>query len=98
MLGAIMALITLLLPEQLAGIFSTIGGPVVREAVHRLRIAAFSQPFLGAPRWCWKAPRWCRVDLATNAWQHGHYGIAHSCGARGPRCNLVPRVCGGRWR
>jgi putative MATE family efflux protein len=46
-LGAVMALITLLIPEQLAGIFST-DQAVVREAAHYLRIAAFSQLFLGA--------------------------------------------------
>jgi len=46
-LGAVMAVITSLFPESLAGIFST-DAAVVREAAHYLRIAAFSQLFLGA--------------------------------------------------
>ena len=46
-LGAIMALITVLIPEQLASLFST-DAAVVHEAVRYLRIAAFSQLFLGA--------------------------------------------------
>lgn len=46
-LGAIMALVTMSIPETLAGIFST-DPDVVREAASYLRIAAFSQLFLGA--------------------------------------------------
>lgn len=46
-LGAIMALITVAIPEQLAGLFTT-DAAVVAEAARYLRIAAFSQLFLGA--------------------------------------------------
>jgi putative MATE family efflux protein len=46
-LGAVMALITIAMPETLASIFST-DAAVVHEATHYLRIAAFSQLFLGA--------------------------------------------------
>ena len=45
--GAIMATVTVLMPETLAGIFST-DAAVVAEAARYLRIAAFSQLFLGA--------------------------------------------------
>ncbi len=45
--GFLMATITTLAPELLAGIFST-DAAVVAEAAHYLRIAAFSQLFLGA--------------------------------------------------
>ena len=47
MLGAVMATCTMLAPEWFAGIFST-DPAVVAEAAHYLRIAAFSQLFLGA--------------------------------------------------
>ena len=46
-LGVVMALVTIAFPEALAGIFSH-DANVVREAVRYLRIAAFSQLFLGA--------------------------------------------------
>jgi putative MATE family efflux protein len=46
-IGAVMALVTYCFPTQLAGIFST-DPAVVAEAAHYLRIAAFSQLFLGA--------------------------------------------------
>ena len=77
-----MALITLLLPEQLAGIFST-DQAVVREAAHCLRIAAFSQLFLGAEVVLESALGGAGSTLPPSAWQHGHYGIAHSCGRVG---------------
>ncbi len=46
-IGAVMALITVLVPEQLASLFTT-DAAVIAEAVRYLRIAAFSQLFLGA--------------------------------------------------
>jgi putative MATE family efflux protein len=46
-IGAMMALITVLIPEQLAALFTT-DAAVVAEAARYLRIAAFSQLFLGA--------------------------------------------------
>jgi len=46
-IGAVMALITVLIPEQLAALFTT-DAAVVAEAARYLRIAAFSQLFLGA--------------------------------------------------
>ncbi len=45
--GALMATVTILIPETLARIFST-DAAVVAEATRYLRIAAFSQLFLGA--------------------------------------------------
>lgn len=45
--GVVMAICTALMPETLAGFFST-DTAVVSEAAHYLRIAAFSQLFLGA--------------------------------------------------
>ncbi len=47
MLGFVMATITVLAPEWFAGIFTT-DAAVIAEAAHYLRIAAFSQLFLGA--------------------------------------------------
>jgi putative MATE family efflux protein len=46
-IGALMALITVLIPEQLAALFTT-DPAVIAEAARYLRIAAFSQLFLGA--------------------------------------------------
>jgi Na+-driven multidrug efflux pump len=46
-LGGMMALVTVAIPETLAGVFST-DTAVVAEAAHYLRIAAFCQLFLGA--------------------------------------------------
>lgn len=46
-LGAVMALVTVLIPEQLAALFTT-DAAVIAEAARYLRIAAFSQLFLGA--------------------------------------------------
>lgn len=46
-IGALMAVVTYLWPAELAAIFST-DAAVVAEAAHYLRIAAFSQLFLGA--------------------------------------------------
>ncbi|MCC6244012.1 MAG: MATE family efflux transporter [Gemmatimonadaceae bacterium] len=46
-IGAVMALITVLIPEQLAALFTT-DAAVIAEAARYLRIAAFSQLFLGA--------------------------------------------------
>lgn len=46
-LGGAMALVTVAIPETLAGVFST-DAAVVAEAAHYLRIAAFCQLFLGA--------------------------------------------------
>lgn len=46
-LGAVMALITISIPELLASVFTT-DAAVVQEAARYLRIAAFSQLFLGA--------------------------------------------------
>ena len=45
--GSIMAVITMLVPEWFASLFSS-DAAVVREAAHYLRIAAFAQLFLGA--------------------------------------------------
>lgn len=46
-LGVVMALVTVSIPELLAGLFST-DAAVIAEATSYLRIAAFSQLFLGA--------------------------------------------------
>ncbi|MBL0172788.1 MAG: MATE family efflux transporter [Gemmatimonadaceae bacterium] len=46
-LGAMMALVTVLIPGQLAALFTT-DAAVIAEAARYLRIAAFSQLFLGA--------------------------------------------------
>jgi len=46
-IGAVMALITMLMPETLASLFTT-DAAVIAEAARYLRIAAFSQLFLGA--------------------------------------------------
>jgi len=46
-IGAVMALVTVLVPEQLASLFTT-DAAVIAEAARYLRIAAFSQLFLGA--------------------------------------------------
>ena len=46
-IGAVMALVTVLIPEQLASLFTT-DAAVIAEAARYLRIAAFSQLFLGA--------------------------------------------------
>lgn len=46
-LGAVMALVTVSMPETLAALFST-DAAVIAEAARYLRIAAFSQLFLGA--------------------------------------------------
>ena len=46
-IGAVMALVTVSIPEQLASLFTT-DAAVIAEAARYLRIAAFSQLFLGA--------------------------------------------------
>jgi putative MATE family efflux protein len=46
-LGALMALVTMLIPQQMAALFTT-DAAVIAEAAHYLRIAAFCQLFLGA--------------------------------------------------